>query len=520
MLIESCVCGSQEFSKTTYNDIKVNVCNKCGVYHQRVDKTLEEYQTWYTETYHKDVYTHTFLYDVAAAVKRINIYPSVEGKWLDVGSGNNAFVDTARKNGIQAYGLEPQKELSTFNYRGFLETHPFPCDYFSVVTAHDVLEHAVDLNVFLRKAYNTLTSDGTLIIDFPDFWSPDGVKHWKETEHLWMLTLAQLTNLLIKHFFQIDQVITPVPGKKTFFCKKIERTRNKILVPPGIGDSFWAITKIESLIALEGLTLPPEVVIASTREDRNRAFEFVRRFPFLKCSGYLDFAGTEFKRHPLWRQAYHEDGNGVFKDVFGCDWFLSANGPFRFDHDLDSLMKPYKTNWYPEMFISAEEDAVAREQAKKPYIVTFFTSAGPYKNWFKEYPVKAIVKDLKKLSSAGYRVLLTGASWDKEDNVVSELAEEMKTTRNFEDIRGDTTLDVFLGLLRGASGTFGFCGGNTIFSTVIKKPTVILWNDYYNEPFFTTSCPPDSLDYWYKPVNTKNAAGQDVASLLLDMIDG
>ena len=87
-----------------------------------------------------------------------------------------------------------------------------------------------------------------------------------------------------------------------------------------------------------------------------------------------------------------------------------------------------------------------------------------------------------------------------------------------EDLIGKTSIEEFFGLLRGATGTYGFCGGNTILSTVLRKPTIILWNDYYNETFHRASCPPDSFGNWYTPINTKDAKKDNPAKALLRLI--
>lgn len=520
MLIKTCVCGGEDFEVEERHELPVRRCLACGVRHQVVSTAPEDLLTWYATDYHQSVYTHKYTQDALAAKRRMQVYaPFVQDKLLDIGCGNKAFVETARQHHIPAYGLDLHIEPEGPYYKGELAEQNFPCSYFQTVTMHDVLEHVVDPVGMLKEVARITEPNGFVFLDFPDFWVTAGRKHWKSIEHVWFFRLDEVEKLARKVGLVLEEMTTPVAGKKTFRFKKLPVERPRILVPPGIGDSFWAITKIESLIEREHFAMRPEVQIASTDPAKDRAFEFVRRFPFLECTGYFNSGGPRFKRNPIWREAYHEDGDGVFLNVLGFNWFLSANGPFRFDKTLDEIMPQYETNWYPKMFISAEERDIAREEAKDPYIVVFFTSSGPYKKWFDGYTPEMIIDDLHLLMRKGYRVLLTGAAWDASDDLVSVVADGCANRTKFEDLRGQTSIDAFLGLLRGASGTLGHCGGNTIFSTVLKKPTVILWNDYYNRKFFTASCPPDSLDRWYKPINTKHAKKFNPAKQLLELMN-
>jgi len=515
MLIESCVCGSGEFQSGTKHEIPVMSCVKCGVDHQVVDMTSEEYEGWYKDKYLSGVYTHTYEQDRSVAKLRAGSYGELQEPILDLGSGNGAFVDELLYKDYDVYELALHAPENKACYSGNIFDAKFPSGYFSTITAHDVIEHVVDLNGTIAELARIIADGGRLIVDFPAFYTPSGAHHWKLIEHIWMMKPNMLTKLFSKAGFKLTQSWEPVPGKFTLVYKKVPQKRTTILVPPGVGDSFWCITKIQSMAEVEGFGIP-EVQIASTRGDRDRSFDFVKRFPFLNCTGYFD-AGQRFSHSPIWREAYHEDGDGVFENVLGFDWFLSTNGPFRFNKTLNEIMPRYETDWYPPMFVSAEERHFAQGwQSEGPYVVVFITSVGPYRNWIREYSVSNIASDLKKLRAEGLRVVLTGAHWDVQDPAYVALWDLCKPFAL--NMIGKTSMAQFLGLLRGATGTYGFCGGNTIFSTVLRKPTIILWNDYYNGRFHTASCPPDSLGKWYMPVNTKEAADRKPANMLLKLI--
>lgn len=517
-LVEKCICGSEDFTKISQNGIDCNRCDECGIIHQIVEKTEEEYHAWYAENYMDTVYTHTYGQDREAAAKRLDAYGSKLGRFtLDFGCGNGAFLDACLHRSYDAVGLDlhAPKGKDKF-YTQPIEDVKFPSGYFSSIVANDVLEHLVDPRKTLKELARALEDGGCLIVDFPAFFEPEGKKHWKKVEHLWMLDKDAVIELVEAVGFTLDSWFEPIPGKYTFIFKKNFKKRKTILLPPGIGDTYWCLAKIESMCEVEGFE-DPAVYIASTKNKRDRSEDYVKRFPFLTCEGYYN-PGGGINRHPIWRKAYFEDGDGVFRDVFDFDYFISANGPFRFNKTLDEIMPQWKTNWYPEMFVSAHERNVADYYSSgKPYIVVFFTGAGPYKRWFAEYPAEEVVKTLKYFTGQGFRVLFTGAAWDTDDTHYQQVVNQC-TTPMFEDLRGKTTLAELMGLLRGATGVFGHAAGNTIMGTVLKKPTVILWNDYFNKLFYTATCPPDSLHNWYEAIDTKEHTHANPGKTLLRLI--
>lgn len=519
MIIEECICGGREFEHGEKLGIDVAQCKSCGAMHQVLNMGLQEYSDWYADQYMESIYRHSYEEDRVAAEKRLVAYREIlGGRVLDIGCGNGAFVEGARKRGYNVYGLDFHAPDKGVYYRGGLKEQNFPTGYFDIVTLHDVLEHVPDVLGFLKEVRRIVEDDGTIVIDFPAFWEPEGEKHWKPVEHLWFFTQEELEGLFFKFDLTVLDSYAPIPGKITYILQREPSERRSILVPPGIGDSFWSIAKIESLIEVEGLQEEPELQIVSFNQEMDRSFDFVKRFPFLKCTGYYR-PDDNLKTKPIWRRAYRFNEDGTFRNKMGFDWFLSANGPFRHDRTLDEIMTDYQTNWYPPMFISAEERDMARaEAAAGDYVILFFTSAGPYKKWFNEYPASRIAGDLDIISRKGYRLIATGAAWDNEDEGYNEVIQNLRTNPMLEDRRGETTMDQFLALLRGASGTFGFCGGNTIFSTILHKPTVILWNDYYVRSFHRNSCPPDSP--FYSPINTKDVRRTNPAMELLRLMKG
>lgn len=521
-MIKECLCGNLLFEDFREEGLDLRRCKNCGVIHQRIESSIEEYFDWYRNDYLNSFYTHTYQQDRKIAKSREEIYfgsniGRKNKKILDFGCGNRALVDELSERGHTVYGCDLYEgSYDKRIYSGLIEEIAFPTSWFDVVIANDVLEHIPDLLSTIKELSRIIADDGYLIIDHPEFLSDTGKRHWKQKEHIWFISSKQLIRHLIKYGFSVVNSFSIVPDKTILLLKKLPTKRKSILVPPGIGDIYWIMCKLESFIQVNKIEVP-DIYISSTRKDRDRSKDYVLRFPTVNLRGYHEHI---IKNEPIWRIAYHEDGDGEFTKVLGFDYFLSANGPFRFNKRLEEILPRYQTNWFPKMFISNEEREFGRkfQEQNGKYIVLFFTDHGMYQRWIDAMGAY----DLYNLCKALYtetkcKVVLTGASWD--DNPVNRSILKLYDNSGFLiNMIGRTTLEEFLGLLRYCNACVGFPGGNTILATYLKKPTIILWNDFYNRDFWKYSCPPSSLGKWYIPLDINSVRGNEVIENLLKVI--
>lgn len=495
-MIQSCWCSSSTFlpyssdhtTPTTYIQ-----CTVCSTVIQKTTLTsmdfLNFYQSGFYHTQHqinKNMlpYQGRRLHDYKVAESRLSNYkiPS-KSLILDVGCGSGMFVLCAREHGIEAYGQDLWKDLENpYVYSSSLSSISFPTDYFDYVTCHDVLEHVENPNSFLSEISRIIKQNGFLILDYPMFFSEEGKHHWKAIEHLWMLSPAQLQKILTKHGFEITKTTYPEwEGKRlakiVLFCRKPPEQRTSILVPPGIGDSYWAIIKLRDFCIKRRLGIP-DVFIAG-RGDRNISKEFVERFPFLHCSGYAEDFTT---KDPIFNEAYLQDGRQLFENVHGMDFFLSANGILRFGKNLTTEYLPeYETEWRPPMFFSLEErkKVLSYQHEYGPYSLFYLPVQSIYKRWFADIDREYFVAYAKELRRKGRTPILVGAGWDEDPLRCSEVV----------NLIGKTTFSDLLSLLHGAQSVVGFPSGLTILSTVLRKPTFMWWNDYFDRRMWTNCCP-------------------------------
>lgn len=493
LLIDKCLCGESGFTRRRINGVLCDCCLHCGVEHQVVRMTPQQLGDWYRTQYHAGIYTHSYEQDLKVGRMRVASYSSyLKGHVLDVGSGNGAFVNAAVEKGIDAWGQEISDYAGNGRiYTGDLDQTYFPTEHFDVVTLHDVLEHLPDPRTMLSEILRILKPDGWLIVEFPDFRAE---RHWKEIEHLWMLTLHQLADLLGSAGFKVVYYVTPVSGKFTVFCKRPVIQRRSFLLPPGIGDSYWSLVKLPGLMKKLDLETV-DLYISDGDDNRRRSLEWIRKIPWAHAAGYRKHS----LREPVFKEAYLRSARYLFQNIAGCDYFLAFNGRLRYGADLDQLEPEWGADWYPPLFRPIEQ----RQQIKKfqaeygPYVVAYFVPHGMYRSWLKEMPTGRITRCLRRIKEAGFQIVFMGAEWDVK-TMQASLAQEVKGI----DLSGQTTIDEMFALLEGAAGTIGWPAGNTFMSVMLRRQTLLFWNKYFDKRFWSLSCPPDSREDWYHWIET------------------
>lgn len=493
-LLPKCVCGHERGRPFAQHDVAVVQCGACGVIRQDLAMTEVELAAWYRGHYLQQVYSHTFEHDVAVAKKRLDEYALTPGaRLLDVGCGNGAFVTTARSRGFDAWGQDlSESSASEFVYTGTLESVAFPSNSFDVVTVHDVLEHLPDPLAFLREIRRILKRPGKLIIDFPRFHHPEGRHHWKQVEHLWMLTEEQLVELVKACGFHVwGPPHNPIPSKVVVVAEPTPEKRPQVLVPAGIGDSYWVMTKLPGFLRHHGFLQQPDVWVQDAGGPK-RTQPFLRNLPLVHAAGYRKLSD----RDPIFHEAYMGNGRTVFdavREKLDVDYFIAYNGVMRHGRSLEEVDPEFGCDWYPKIHVS-KEALKMREvlQSIGPYVLTYYAEAGMYRRWLTEFTSEQIEAALKKLElELGLRIVFMGAPWDR-GQIGREIAQRHP---EWMDLIGATSFDQMLGAIMGATAVVGFPAGNTILATVLNVPTVLLWNKYFHQNFWKYSCPPNNPRY-------------------------
>ena len=517
-LIEKCTCGNNtDFSQDVIQKIPVNVCKVCGTIHQSLNISSDEYYDFYRREYHS---THQegigcLTYDVrydhdkeVAALRHKEYKPFLnDGAYiLDIGSSNNAFVDYMEEQGYLAFGQELNDSFAKHNtYTGDLHDIHFPPCYFDMITVHDVFEHFIDPVHYLKEMIRILKHDGTLVIDYPNYFDDAGKHHWRPIQHLWYQTKDQLVALLEEHGMSVVDIRQPLASKLVLYIQKKEHpVRKKILVLPGMGDIYWVMTKMQSFIEKEGIDIP-EIWIWNF-DNRPRSEDYVRRIPFVEFGGYWDHPVVE----PEFSDSYHYN-TWLVENFEGFDYYISMNGVLVMGDKISNSygLDKYETDWYFPFFTPKSEEAAGRKFKEKydRYIVAYFSELGMFGAWVKHFkPVRCWAMLKKIAEQLDAKVILTGCEWDRPFN--DEIKAFDKDDR-FIDMIGETSIDEFYGLIKNSLGVIGWCGGNTIKTTSFHVPTVMFWSKlrFPEQKFYTNCVPPNCVNKWYIPLTVEDFAG-------------
>ena len=237
VLISCPLCGSDDYTVVSrygglWNHRLTNVaCRDCGFVFRNPPwgprETSEFYRCvsrYYVEAYETDRLQGDFAPRYAQSDARraawVQAYLPAGARLLDVGAGNGCLIAAATAAGLQAEGVELDEDAVADARRRGLPVHlvPFeqvtwPAESFAAIAMIDVLEHCVDLRVFLRQARRLVPDGGLLFVEVPDITT----LHMKPEyllvpEHNWHFTTRTLRCLLAQEGWRIeDEQIIPEP---------------------------------------------------------------------------------------------------------------------------------------------------------------------------------------------------------------------------------------------------------------------------------------------------------------------
>lgn len=511
MLLERCTCGSRRWTpwEGPSKGFALATCSTCGITRQIVDMSSSQLAEWYS-AYGKSCYTHDRKQDLATARKRMSScrLPS-RGRLLDIGAGNMAFVDVCRERGLEAVGcdISDLPGEHPWCYHKTVENIHFPTDHFDFVTGHDVIEHLPDPVCTLKEIRRILKRDGKLILEIPAYWEKGGGRHWKPVEHLWYWTPGQLEWLLKEIGFVSVKTKLNKWGKVVATAKAPKETRPTILIPPGIGDTYWPLVKMKGFCDKMGYDIP-DVKACWMTGTHKRSYPFLTNCAHIHCAGYAEVERGD----PLWDEAYRRKGNTRFDNVLGVDHFLAYNGILRFGCSLEVVDPQWPCDWFFPQFVSLEQERARTGAVKKfgQYVVGYFLNHGMYQKWLADFGVHSIHETMKLVSERlGAKIILVGAEWD-ERNVASQLV-EMDVGGIYASLVGRTTLDQLWGVMRGAACVVGFPSGATIVPTAFRVPTIGLWHNFFDPRFWVNAYPPQALGNWYEPLDISSTSPEQIA---------
>lgn len=248
--------------------LDVYQCRRCGLGFSPHDMAVRELRDFYAGQSKDDEYLLEEQGRRKAfrrVLRRIGGMIPEKGKILDYGSGPAFFLDEARKDGWEIYGVEASwwaREYAKKHFGIALMTdddfEKLPDGFFDAVTMFDVIEHVVSPADTLRHISKKLKSGGMIILTTPRFESLTRKvlkQRWyfMFPAHLWYFTKRSLVNLFRgagmepKIFYWHTFYFSPryylvrlFPFADRVFGRML---RNLFLIPHSLGEEWEAYIK-------------------------------------------------------------------------------------------------------------------------------------------------------------------------------------------------------------------------------------------------------------------------------------
>lgn len=232
--LDCCICG-KGVQATFYKKIdsyELLRCHCCGLIrlsqveippenflNDASEKNDGKIEYWGFPEYFKK-YAEIFNHFFQDRFRKIKSYQSIEGEWLDVGSGYGLWQKFLERNNQRSIGIEIEKEAYLFAKNDRVDIELVSIEKyqtnkkFAVITMCDVLEHVEDPLAVLEKCKALLLNDGLLYIQVPNviglkypFGDTLGLPH-----HLWQFDPKTLQSLTRRAGFETVEVWTGIQG--------------------------------------------------------------------------------------------------------------------------------------------------------------------------------------------------------------------------------------------------------------------------------------------------------------------
>ena len=281
--------------------------------------------------------------------------------------------------------------------------------------------------------------------------------------------------------------------------------RPKILVPPGIGDSYWTFVKLPAFLKKHGLEKPFISIFCKRTEPHSYAGE-LRSVPFFEMLTFVESTGLAVAPDPahdkMLTEAYTKPGRTVFENVKGHDYFISYIGHLHVGGKIQEA-DDLECDWYPELHSSEEQEEYKRlsQEQYGRYIVYYFPFYGMYRQWLKDFNVFPMIESLNEISvKTGCTPVFIGREWDRDKNPV--LRYIIRRVPGAVDLLGKTSLHQVFGLIRGSRAFVGNQAGIGMMANILGVKTMLIWNKFINVNMALNSMPPSSWGVTYFPVFT------------------
>jgi hypothetical protein len=198
----------------------------------------------------------------------------------------------------------------------------------------------------------------------------------------------------------------------------------------------------------------------------NRAHEYVRRLPFVRCGDYAPgivyLAGAMLAHDII-----------VAGDSY--DLAIMASQHVEAGNRIEDWYPELEVNWNYEVLETAEDkqygDRFLHERG--PFVLLTFFNGGYYPETKAQMSDERKVEIVRKLKEAlpGCEMILTGGWWDRDYH---NLLVQMGMPASISS--GETSVGELFALMRRATAWVGHQAGNTMMAQHLRCPTVLYWS--------------------------------------------
>lgn len=221
------LCGSNNYEVLSYLGypplklVRNVICRNCGLVYLNPIMGPDELRKYYYE-YRKrtiNLDSPTDMYEASARPLALYHYDFFREycrpgmNILDIGCGAGTLMSWAVKDGLNAYGVNPDPGFGNYGPAHYglkevqislFENSTYEYNMFDIITLNHVIEHFSDVTQVLGKIRNYLKDDGLVYISTPNILTPHGqLEYHLFLEHTYTFSPTSIRLLLQKMGFEI-----------------------------------------------------------------------------------------------------------------------------------------------------------------------------------------------------------------------------------------------------------------------------------------------------------------------------
>lgn len=254
----------------------------------------------------------------------------------------------------------------------------------------------------------------------------------------------------------------------------------RIAVPPGVGDVYWCLTKLEDFRKQHGFN---HVTLCVQKTSLPRALAWAELCPLVNASYEIKFVETQAMRR------------GFAQDLKQADFVFWPNAYVDDGKHLREWMPRYAYD--DRVQINTEITRPAGD------VVIFPAHLGLNRTWLKDQPANFWERLIYRLEQLfGQRVVMIGSEWDRTHCD--------RFTPNVEYLVAQTSLAQVAGILERARIVVAVASGMAILANRFRTPCVAFFPDKHHPKFPWTWVPDDApyRVFWNRELEDVEAIAQ------------